>query len=160
MHETDIEPLDEMEEGEWDAQAVTLINATTFGAIYLARGRQPVGMSFHAEVSLMQGIEVPYQTREQQRCAAVYVPPAATWVLLAGEKIYELCKADHDRKDSDPASNLGSDQWLWAKSRGYSLGRWAFWKKRFGDIAATSELKDGVKEIAERAASRMESIDG
>lgn len=153
----DIEPEDELEDGEWEAQSVPLLNATTFGAMYLARGKQPIGMPFHAEVSLMQGIEVPCQTPEQQRQAAMYVPPAATWILLAGERIYELCKNDHDRKDSDPG--LG-DEWLWGKGRGYSLGRWAFWKKRFGEIATTQGLKDDVKDIAARAASEMEKIEG
>ena len=151
--------MDEMEEdGDWDAQAVPLLNATTFGALYLAFGRQPIGMSFHAEVSLMQGIEVPCQTLEQHRRAAVNVPPAATWVLLAGESIHELCRNDHDRQDGGPGSTPDGDEWLWAKGRGYSLGRWAFWKKRFSEIAVTEDLTDGIKDIAARAASEMEKI--
>ncbi len=149
-----------MEEGDWDAQALALLNATTFGAMYLALGRQSIGMPFHAEVSLMQGIEVPCQTLEQQRRAVMYVPPAATWVLLAGERIYELCKIDHDRKDGGPGSTPNGSEWLWGKGRGYSLARWAFWKKRFSEIATTQELKDSVKDIAARAASEMERIEG
>lgn len=157
----DIEPMDEMEEGgDWDAQAVPLLNATTFGATYLALGRQPIGMAFHAEVSLMQAIEVPCQTPEQQRRAAMYVPPAATWVLFAGESIHKLCEIDHDRKDGAPGSTPNGDEWLWGKGRGYSLERWAFWKKRFGSIAATEDLKDSVRDIATRAKSVMESIEG
>ena len=148
------------DEGDWDAQAVPLLNATTFGAMYFAHGRQQIGMSFHAEVSLMHGIEVPYQTPEQHRRAMMYVPPAATWILLAGEEIYGLCKNDHDRQDGAPGSTFDTDEWLWGKSRGYSLGRWAFWKKRFSEIATTRDLKDGVKEIAEKAAAKMEMIEG
>lgn len=156
---TDIEPIDEMEkEDDWDAQAVPLLNATTFGAIYLALGRQPIGMAFHAEVSLMQGIEVPCQSPEQRRRAAMYVSPAATWVLFAGEAIYQLCKSDHDRKDGAPGSTPDDDEWLWGKGRGYSVGRWAFWKKRFEEIARTEELKDSVRDIAARAASQMKEI--
>lgn len=148
------------DEGDWDAQAVPLLNATTFGAIYLAHGRQPIGMTFHAEVSLMHGVEVPCQTPEQHRRALMYVPPAATWILLAGKNIYELCKNDHDRKDGDPGSTPDGDEWLWGKSRGYSLGRWAFWKKRFSEIATTRELDEGVKDIAARATSEMKNIEG
>lgn len=88
-----------MESG-WDDQAVPLLNDTTFGAMYLARGKQLIGMLFHAEISLMQGIEEPCQTPDQQRLAAMYVPPAATWILLAGERIYEHCKSDFNRIDS------------------------------------------------------------
>ena len=157
MHETDIEAEDEMEEqGAYDAQAVPLLNATTFSAMYLAHGRQSIGMPSQAEVSLMQGIEGTFQTLEQQRRAVMYVPPAATWILLAGESIYELCRMDHDRMDGGPGAPLYGDEWLWGKGRGYSLGRWAFWKKRFSEIATTQGLKDDVKHIAARAASEME----
>ena len=148
-YDADIEPgTSEMaDEGDWtDTQRATLLNVTTFGALYLAHGRQSIGMPFHAEVSLMEGIEVPYQTPEQQRRGMTNVPPAATWVLVAGEKIYELCKNDYDRKDD--------------KGRGYSLGRWALWKKRFSEIAENQELKDGIKDVALRAASEMERIEG
>lgn len=114
-------------------------------------------MTFHAEVSLMHGIEVPYQTPDQQRCSKMYVPLAATWMLHAGEKIYQLCKSDYDRKDGAPGS-IG-DEWLWSKGRGYSLERWALWKKRFGEIAMTDGLQDGVKEFAARASSEMGQIE-
>ena len=148
------------DEADWYAQAVPLLNATTFGAVYLALGRQPIGMPMHAEISLMQGIEVPYQTVEQQRRAVMYVPPAATWVLLASEKIFELCKTDHDRQDGAPGSTPEGDEWLWGNGRGYSLGRWTFWKKRFSEIAIITELKGDLMDIAARAASEMDKIEG
>ena len=48
-----IEPIDEMEgEGDRDAQAVPLLNATRFGAMYLALGRQPIGMPFNRHAIL------------------------------------------------------------------------------------------------------------
>ena len=147
------------EEGDLDAQAVPLLNAITFGAIYLAIGRQSIGMPFHAENSLIQGIEVPCQTLAQQRRAEMYVPPAATWVLLAGERIYELCKVDHERKDGVPGSTPDNEEWLWGKGTGYSLGRWAFWKNRFSEIETTQKLKDSVKDIAARAAFEMGKIE-
>lgn len=157
MYEIDIEPVDGIEEGgSWDAQAVPLLNATTFAAMYLVGGRQPIGMPFHAEVSLMQGIEVPCETPEQQRCAIMYVPPAATWILLAGESIHQLCKTDHNRKDGAPGSTPSNVSWLWGKGRGYSLERWAFWRGRFSDIARSPNLSDEVKDIASRAASAMD----
>lgn len=136
-----------------------MLNATTFGALYLARGKQPVGMLFHAEISLMQGIEVPYETPDQQRRAAMYVPSAATWILLAGEKMHELCKSDYDRKDGAKGPTPYGDEWLWGKGRGYSLGRWALWKKRFGEITMTQGLQDDVKDLAARAASKMGEIE-
>lgn len=126
--------------------------------MHLARGKQPVGMSFHAEISLMQGIEVPYQTSEQQGRGVMNVPPAATWILLAGEKIHELCKSDHDRKDGAPGS-VPANEWLWGKGRGFSVGRWELWQKRFGEIAGTQGLRDDVRDLAARANSEMERIE-
>ena len=128
--------------------------------MYLARGKQPLGMPFNAEVSLMEGVEGRYQTPERRRRAAMYVPPAATWVLLAGERIYELCKSDHDRKDGAGGSTSDCGEWLWKKGRGYSLERWAFWKQQFSEIATTQGLKDDVKDIAARAAAAMEKTEG
>lgn len=146
LSEADIEPeTSEMpDEGDWTAaQRATLMNVVTFGALYLIRSPGNVGMSFHAEVSIMHGIESPYQTPEEQRRAKTVVPPAATWILLAGEKIYELCKN-------------GDTQ----QGRGYSLERWALWKRDFGEIATNRGLTDDIKHIASQAAFQMEKIDG
>ena len=52
------------------------------------------------------------------------------------------------------------DESLWGKGRGYSLERWTWWKKRFGEIAMIPELEDDVKDRAARAASEMETIEG
>ena len=67
-----------MNGGDWDAQAVPLLNGTIFDATYRARGKIDVGMPSNTEYSLMQGIEVPCRSLEQQRRAVMYVPPAAT----------------------------------------------------------------------------------
>ena len=82
------------------------------------------------------------------------------WVLFAGQSIYKLCKVNHDRRDGAPGSTPYGYEWLWGKGRGYSLGRWEFWKKRFGEIATTKELKDSLRDIAARAASKMEEMGG
>ena len=131
------------DEGEWtDEQKAKLMNVITFSALYLTHGQKDIGMSFHAEMSLVEAIEVPYQNVEQQRRAATVVPPAATWILLAGVKIHELCKSGKDDK-----------------SRGYSMGRWALWKEKFGEIATNRELGDDVRNIASKAAGEMERIE-
>ena len=108
----------------------------------------------------MQGIEVPCQTPEQQQRALISVPPAATWVLIAGNNIYELCKIDHNRQDDAPGSTPIGDEWLWGKGRGYSLGRWGLWKSRFSEIATAQGLNDSVKEISARARSEMDRVEG
>lgn len=42
------------------------------------------------------------------------------------------------------------------KGMGLNLGRWALWKRRFGEIAMNQALDDTVKDTASRAASEME----
>lgn len=73
------------------------------------------------------------------------VPPAATWILLAGEEIYRRCKYDQARING--------------KSMGLNLGRWALWKRSFGEIAMNQALDDTVKDTASRAASEIERIE-
>lgn len=132
------------DEGDWpDALRSELLNVITFSALCLAHGPQNIGMSFHVEVSLIHGIEGPYQTPEQQRCAATNVPPAATCILLAGPKIHELCKNGKLDKHG----------------RGYSPGRWALWKTKFGEVATNPGLGDEVKDMALKAASEMGRIE-
>lgn len=105
----------------------------------------------------MQGIEVPYQTPEQHQRATLYVPPAATWVLIAGRSIYELCKVGHERKDGAPGSTPDNDEWLWDHGRGYSLERWSFWKNRFSELATIEELGEKTMDLAARAAAEMQN---
>lgn len=141
----DVEPGESElpDEGDWtDAQRATLMNVVTFGALYLTYGQKDLGMSFHAEVSFMHGIEESYVTPEQQRRAITNVPPAATWILLAGKKIYELC------------SNGKLD-----RGRGFSLERWALWKSKLGDIGSNPGLPMAVKIIARQAAEEMLAIE-
>ena len=87
------------------------------------------------------------------------MPPAATWILIAGEKIHALCKVDHDRKDGAPGVTPYHDEWLWGKGRGYGLDRWAFWKRRFEEIGKTEGLGEGVRHVAAKAAKRMGEVD-
>ncbi|MCJ1268710.1 hypothetical protein MMC22_008598 [Lobaria immixta] len=87
-----------------------------------------------------------------------YVPPAATWILFAGERIYELCKSSVSSDDGAPAT-VPVDEWLWGEGRSYSLERWALWKKRFGDVAMTQGLQDDVKDLAGRAMFKMGKVE-
>jgi hypothetical protein len=87
------------------------------------------------------------------------VPPAATWILIAGEKIHALCKVDHECRDGAPGSPVITTRVALGKGQGYSLERWKLWKKRFYEIAATEELKDSIRDIAAKAASKIEEIE-
>lgn len=91
----------------------------------------------------MHGVESPCQMPVQQRRAKTDVLPAAKWFLLAGERIYEVCKDGRDRQ-----------------GRGYSLYRWALWKRNFVESVMNERLTDDIKYIASQAASKMAKIEG
>lgn len=151
-----IEADESMEADAWLAQATPFLNATSFAATYLSRVPSMTGMSLYAELCLMEALEGPYETPEPRYRMAMYVPPAATWILLAGRRLYQLCKDDYQRNDGPSA---GGGERLWWNGRGFSLKRWAFWKQRFCDITATEGLKGSIGDYARRAADEMGRIE-
>lgn len=91
----------------------------------------------------MDALDNAYETPEQRRRAAMYVPPATAWILLAGENIHQFCRDDYKRKDD----------------RGFFMARWMDWKQKFGTIAANAKLQDGVRDAASRAFNEMAKIE-
>lgn len=152
-----IEAYEDMEEDAWLAQATPFLNATSFAATYLSRVPSETGMSLYAELCLIEAVEGPYETPERRYRAAMYVPPAAIWILLVGERLYRLCKDDYHRKDRTSTDGI---QWLGWNGRGFSLKRWAFWKQGFCDITATEGLESRVRDYARRAVDEMGRIEG
>lgn len=133
---------EDFEGSTWtDAQVAAQVNYATFGAHYLSQGKTDLGMAWHAEVSFMNALDDPYDTCEQQYWAGLFVPVAATWFIQAATKIYDMCR------DSTGV-------------RGYSLRRWAFWKCRFLEIAANEDFMISIRDMASRAASKMNKVDG
>lgn len=163
--QTDVDADEGMEQDAWLAQATPFLNATSFAATCLSRVPTMTGMSFHAECCLGQALEGPYETPEPQYHGAMYVPSAATWILLAGERLYRLCKDDYQRRDSTSAgggerlSGNGGGGRLSGNGSGFTLKRWAFWKQRFHDITATAEFDSSVRNYAKRAADEMKRIE-
>ncbi|KAI4717656.1 hypothetical protein E4T48_06132 [Aureobasidium sp. EXF-10727] len=69
-----------------------LLYATTFGAVLFARAEFETFMPFHASIAMEIGIERPYdEKRELSNEWRMCLPPAATWILIAGDKLYKLC---------------------------------------------------------------------
>jgi hypothetical protein len=149
----DIEADEDMEEDAWLNQAPALLNATNFAARYF-NGDPSMGMSFYIEPCMREALEGRYGTPRPQACAAMYVPPAATWILLAGGKIYQLCRDDYQRKDG----RLVGHGLAW-EGYGFSLDRWALWKQKFGDTMRSEGLESTVQEYARNAAREMERIE-
>ena len=131
------------DEADWtDAQRAAQMNAVTFGALYLSHGQKNLGMTRHAEWGLEDGVEVDYDMPEEQRRAKTNVPPAAVWIMLAGEQIHDHCKQGDATQE-----------------RGLNLRRWSLWKRKFGEIAEHQGLASDVKDWASKAASEMDKIE-
>lgn len=76
---------------------------------------------------MYEGVDWPYDdTRELREMWRMYLPPAATWIMIAGSKIRELCFMDQLPEDD----NKHSVQSQWG-GRTYCSGRWTFRKRRF-----------------------------
>jgi hypothetical protein len=155
---TDIDAEDHTE-GDWYDQATPLFNATCFAARYLNQVKDVKGMVFHAEGSMRNGPEAPYQTKEQKYRARMYIPPAAMWILLAGKKLYQLCKDDYERNDHPSSFQLSNDDLGWKGGSGLCIERWKFWKQKFSTIARMEDVGSAVREKAERATAEMERIE-
>ena len=149
----DIESRDECT-GKWLDQAPSLLNASTFGALFLSGEPDPTRLSFFASVALIDGLEVSY-SQEQIQQATMYIPPAATWIRLAGPSIHKLCVDRHDANATCRFLEPGCT-WEWAGGKGFSLERWQFWKRKLAELAAEQSLDEHLRAIAQGAEASMD----
>ncbi|KAH9876912.1 hypothetical protein IAQ61_002273 [Plenodomus lingam] len=149
-----LEPDEDLGEEEWLSQATPFLNATSFAAKLLSQVPEMKDISFHAEVCLNEALEGPYETPSPQARASMYIAPAATWILLAGEKIYELCKENYKRIDG----GVNRDGFLWTGT-GFSLPRWKFWKQRLSEISQDTTLEETLRTQARNASTEMERFE-
>ncbi|CAD0083798.1 unnamed protein product [Aureobasidium vineae] len=82
-------------DAEWHAQAPQLLNITIFAATLMVHAGGNPNVSFPASIAMENSVNRPYDnTRELQEEWRMYIPPAATWILIAGSNIRELCFMD------------------------------------------------------------------
>ena len=139
-------PPDPCEWNDKESKA-KFMNVVTFGARCLAQAQIPaLDMKFQASCNLSQGLEEPYQVHREHshqcelHCAEVLVPPAATWLLFAGQNLYQLCMA-----------NAKSGHTL-----NFTQQRWDEWKRKLCDISTDTKLDRSVCQLAFEAAKAMD----
>lgn len=97
----------------------------------------------------------PRETATQKYDASV--PAAAVWMLGAGRKLYEK---EEDLTPKNPRSgNPGRGGELWKGKAEFGKERWAFWKKRFGEVTAMDGLRGETKDIAKQAVDAMDQAE-
>jgi hypothetical protein len=86
-----------------------------------------------------------------------HAPAAAMWVFGLGRKLYEREEdlTPKSRKEGNPARGGA----YWKGGAEFSKGRWALWKKRFGELAGVEGVKDGTKQLARDAVEAMEKAE-
>jgi len=116
--------------------------------------RKP-NVSFAASIAMYEGVDWPYDdTRELREMWRMYLPPAATWIMIAGSKIRELCFMDQLPEDD----NKHSVQSQWG-GRTYCSGRWTFWKRRFWELAWDTAIDIPCRVYAKTAHKVMDQLD-
>lgn len=83
------------------------------------------------------------------------VPAAAVWFALCPSVIYEACQ-QQECADCEVSGAL----WKGDPQLGYSIARWEFWKKRFGELADHSDATQETKDACMMAIKAMEATDG
>lgn len=101
-------------------------------------------MEFHATTTISSALGASNGDLEEHQQAELYLPAAATWILVGGSKLREACMT---RYETSHALTLTPE-------------RWDEWKGRFEAIGADVEFEHAGREWATRAASHMGAIGG
>ena len=137
------------ERDDYLARIPLLINATRFAAKLLQKGIFAFALPLEATCCLKLGLEYSYNDELSDGPEAdefpLLIPAATTWLLFAGETIYEHCS-------SGDTSN-GWDRGLW------NLQRWDLWKRQLTSFAKREDFNEECRELAEQTVKKMAEIE-
>lgn len=112
-------------------------------------------MDSYALDAFMNGVESSLNTLEDVQEVQRNIPSAATWILLAGDDIFEYCRMNHDRRPPMERAK----PYLWKGDQGYSLERWTFWKQRFHELSHAEELIAHARTLALGALRQIKIVE-
>ncbi|KAI4851586.1 hypothetical protein E4T44_02040 [Aureobasidium sp. EXF-8845] len=142
-------------DAEWHAQAPQLLNITIFAANLMVRANDKPKVSFPASIAMDEGLDKPYdEARELEEEWRMYLPPAATWILIAGSKMRELSFTDQLPEND----NQHSVRSRWG-GRTYCPERWMFWKQRFQQLVEDTRIDARCRAYARQALEAMDKLD-
>lgn len=136
---------------QWLKQAPALLNATHFAAKLFNDPSFRDGMGYHADRALREGLEKAYdiETREVERAWRMYIPPAVTWVMTAGDILFNLSLDNNTAKNESSGHSIER----------FNPERWISWRNRFRAMAERSDIEDDIRGMATRAADEMEKLE-
>jgi hypothetical protein len=134
---------------EWYSDGPGLLNATRFAATTVTEGDAVYGLLRQAAEMLKDGVDDPYDdTRAYSREWKVLLPPAATWLIIAGEVIYKSCIRGEDER----SARKFEDGYL-------RKDRWENWRAQLRVLAIREDLDDECRGFAAHAVERMAQIE-
>jgi hypothetical protein len=116
-----------------------LLDATTFAATLLAQAPFRTDMEFRACTALSAALRCPIFDLDDHQQAELYMPAAATWILIAGRQLRSACL----------------DQLEVAHTLELKPCRWNEWIQRFDEIAMEQGFSQSSQAWARRALSCM-----
>ncbi|CAG9982042.1 unnamed protein product [Clonostachys byssicola] len=80
------------------------------------------------------------------------VPAAAQWIIHCPRELYEKAVegGEMDSEYDHNGTNFGT-------KKGWSLDRWAYWRKRFEEISNMENLEDSTRRIAKASVEKMDA---
>jgi len=89
----------------------------------------------------------------------MYIPPATTWIRLAGHVIHRFCVDKYDQHGATCGVLDEGCSWEWKGDDAFSIERWQFWKWRLEKLAVDENLNEDVRRLAREAGKKMVSIE-
>ena len=82
------------------------------------------------------------------------MPLAVIWIFLCGNVILAHC-----RNPGTPPTGYNDAGRNWKGAKGFSIERWNFWKKRFGEIKDHDQASKKTKRLAAVGENLMNKIE-
>jgi hypothetical protein len=85
--------------------------------------------------------------------AQLYIPAAAAFVTIAGDKIYDLCVREERTTASGRERGV-----LFKEENRLTVQRWQFWKSKFAEFSSMDGVGEECRESAGEAVTSMEKV--
>jgi len=128
---------------EWHAQAPGKLAATIFTATLMVQSEDFRDLATYARIAFKEILE-PFDDREMADEWKMYIPPAAAWVRIGGDVLYDLCF----KKTSEEKKFVM-----------FTPESWRVWKDRFAALADDEDIDERCQGLSREAAEEMERIE-
>ncbi|KAH0287527.1 hypothetical protein M436DRAFT_57577 [Aureobasidium namibiae CBS 147.97] len=142
-HGLDLDLQSEDPYDEWHAQAPGKLAATIFTATLMVQSKDFRSLAIYACDALKEILE-PFDDREMADEWKMYIPPAAAWVGIGGEVLYDLC------------FKKTSEETEFAR---FTPESWGVWRDRFAALADDKEIDERCQGLSRTAAEEMKRIE-